>query len=161
MTDSIKLTTVTASIATESITVTNAAGASVTLAIRDISALTNIISAESCPLLTPRPAQFVTGLTITRDTFGADAAYKTVKYMLNYLFFFCPLGQGATLYEKFDDMVTAAAVILNYFGTHTNLSGATDILPGVVEDFEPVINADGALYHGCGIPFAVTQFMET
>ena len=160
MADTTKITTVATAIAAQSITVTNAAGSSMTLAIRDISALTNIISAESCPLLTPRPAQFVTGLSFTRDTFGADAAYKSVRYTLNYLFFFCPIGQGATLYEKFDEMVTAAAVILNHFATNTALSGSTDFLPGTVDDFEPVINADGALYHGCGIPFAVMQFLE-
>lgn len=160
MADSIKLTTLTASIAALTITVTNARGSSVTLTIKDISGIQMKVNQQDCPLLMPRPDNFVTDFSVTRDTLGADAALKTARYMLNYIFYFAPVTQGVGLFEKYDEMVTAAAVILNHLATNTNLSGSTDILPASVPSFGAQADAAGTLFHGCEIALAVSQFME-
>ncbi len=161
MTDSIKITTLTASIAAQSITVTKADGTSGALGMRDVSNVPLEVAQASCPLLAPRPSDFLTGLRVERDTQGADAALKTVYYTLHYICYYAPATQGITLFDKFDDMVTAAAVILNYFATHTNLSGATDILPQNVDAFGDVTDGKGTIFHGFVMSLEVTQFMET
>jgi len=162
VTDSIKLTQVCTSIATLSITVTNARGSSVTLTIDDLSGLQKRIkiNQQDCPLLTPRPDNFVTEFDVTRDTFGADAALKTVSYVLNYVFYYAPVAQGMGLFEKYDEMVTAAAVILNHLATNTNLSGSTDILPTGIPAFGAMTDAGGTLFHGCQIALKVSAYME-
>ena len=160
MADSIKLTTVTNSIAALSITITKPDGTSGTLTIRDIDELTEAINQEQCPILSPQPANFVTDVVITRDTFGADAALKTVKYTLHYIFYYAPVAQGATMFEKYDNMITAAAIILNHLAINTNLTGATDILPQAIPVFGPVADGTGALFHGCVISMRVMQYME-
>ena len=162
MADSIKLTTLATSIAALSITVTNARGSSVTLTIDDISALQKRVKVnqQDCPLLMPRPDSFVTNFSVTRDTFGADAALKTATYTLNYIFYFAPIGQGVGVFEKYDEMITAAAIILNHLATNTNLTGSTDILPESVPAFGAMSDATGTLFHGCEIALKVQQFME-
>lgn len=161
MPDSIKLTTVTNSIAAQSITITKPDGTSGTLTIRDIDELTEAINQEQCPVLTPRPNDLVTGFSVTRDSFGADAAYKTANYVLHYILFYSPIAQGATLFEKYDNMVTAAAVILNHFATNTALTGSTEFFPVTVENFGLMQDATGTIFHGFPLAFAVSQFMET
>lgn len=161
MADSIKLTTVTNSIAAQSITITKPDGTSGALTIRDIDELTEAINQEQCPILTPRPNDFVTGFTVERDSFGADAAYKTARYLLHYVLFYAPIAQGSTIFEKYDNMVTAAAVILNHFATNTNLTGTTEFFPVTVENFGLVQDATGTIFHGFPLTFSVMQFMET
>ena len=163
MADTLKLTTVTASIAALTITVTNARGSSVTLNIDDTSGLQKRVKVnqQDCPLLMPRPDNFVSNLGFTRDTYGADAALKTMAYTLTYNFYYAPIAQGVGLFEKYDEMVTAAAAILLHLATNTNLSGATDILPESVPAFGAMADAAGTLFHGCEIALRVTQFLET
>ena len=161
MADSIKITTVATSIAALSITVTNALGSSVTVGIKDISAVPEAVNQQDCPMLAPRPQGFVTDFGVTRDAFGADAAPKTVAYTLHYVFFYAPVMQGVGLLEKYDEMVTAAAVVLNHLATNTALSGTTDILPGNIPVFGPVADVTGQQFHGCEIEMRVIQFMET
>lgn len=163
MADTITLTTLTASIAALTITVTNARGESVTLNIDDLSSLQKRVKVnqQDCPLLSPRPDSFVTDFSVTRDTYGADAALKSARYTLNYTFYFAPVGQGVGVFEKYDEMVTAAAVILNHLATNTALSGATDILPSGVPSFGLQSDAMRTLFHGCEIALQVMQYMET
>ena len=163
MADSIKLTTLTASIAALTITVTNARGSSVTLNIDDLSGLQKRVKVnqQDCPLLMPRPDNFVTDFSVMRDTMGADAALKTAAYTLNYIFYYSPIAQGVGIFEKYDEMVTAAAVILNHLATNTALSGSTDILPASVPAFGAMPDATGTLFHGCEIALRVMQYMET
>lgn len=161
MADSIKISTVTAAIAAKTITVTNALGNSVTLAIKDTGAMPEAIHQENCPLLVPRPADFVTALRIERDSFGADAAYKSIYYTLNYLFFFCPAVQGMKLHDKYDEMVTASAAVILSLGTNTNVSGSTEFEIGSVDTFGYITDGEGAAFYGCVIPINIRQFMET
>ena len=161
MADSIKITTVTASIAALTVSVTNALGTSVTLNIKDVSAIPEAVNQQDCPVLAPRPDSFVTDFSVTRDSFGADSALKSAAYTLHYEFFYAPMLQGVGLFEKYDEMVTAAAVILNHLATNTALSGSTDILPASVPAFGAMADATGTLFHGCEIALRVMQYMET
>lgn len=165
MTSAVKISSVTANIAAQSITVTNVQGASVTLGIRDTSNIPEAVNQEMCPILIPRPANFLTEFQLTRDTFGADAALKTVKYVLNYIFYYAPVGQGSTIFSKFDEMVVAAAVTINHFATNTNAicqtnSAATEFLPQDIPAFDPVQDKIGTLFHGCVMSFYLEQFLE-
>ena len=160
MADTIKITTLATAIAALSVSVTNASGSSVTLAIKDIAAIPEAVNQVDCPILAPRPDNFITDFSVTRDTYGADAALKTVRYRMNYVFYFCPALQGVGIFEKYDDMVTAAAIILNALATNTNLSGAQDILPSGIPSFGMQVDVGGTAFHGCEISLDVAQFME-
>lgn len=159
MPSSIGLSTVTGQIAALTITVTNANGTSKTLDIRDMSEIPEAVNSPDCPMLAPKPAGFVTDVSIMRDTYGADASLKTVLYTLTYQFFYCPMEEGVGLFEKYDNMVSAAAIVLNALATSTN-GISTDILPGAVPGFGPIEDVSGQAFHGCEITLNVKQYME-
>lgn len=161
MAESLKFTTLTASIAALTISITKPDGTTGNLAIRDISALTTTINQQDCPLLAPRPDDFVSDLRIVRDSYGGDSAYKTARYTLTYVFYFYPVSAGAGLFEKYGAMVTAAAVILNHLASHTNLTGATDVQPPETVRFGAMADAAGTLFHGCELSLAVEQHLES
>jgi len=161
MADSLKITTVTASIAALTISITKPDGTTGNLTIRDLGDMREAINQQDCPVLTPRADNFVSNLRIERDSFGADAAYKTAYYTLNYVFYFYPVNAGAGLFEKYGAMVTAAAVMLTYLATHTNLTGTTDIMPEAQTSFGLQLDAAGTPFHGCEVALNVEQYLET
>lgn len=162
MTDSIKISTVTATIATQTISVVNAYGSTVNVTIKDTSAIPVTVNQQDCPLLSPLPPNFMSGVTIRRDTYGGDAGLKTIEYDLTYRFFYCPALQGVSQFEKYDEMVTAAAAVLLHFATHTSITGSTDIMPRQpVPFFGPVVDGGGNVFHGFDLVLHVMQYMET
>ena len=161
MVDTWKLATVTAAIASQSIMVVNAVGENVILKIQDIGTMTDAIQQSECPVLAPRPDEFCTPREgfFVRDTYGADAALKSLHYTLTYKFFFSPVLQGMAAFEKFGESVTAFVAIGLHFATHTNLSGATEFLPRLV-NLLPQADMNQTLFHGGELAFDVMQFME-
>lgn len=161
MADTFKLTTVTNSIKAQSITVTDVSGASVTLTIKDVDNMLFVVSQQNCPILQPRFDDFVIpiGDFFTRDSFGADASVKSVRYTLHYKFFFAPVLQGEIL-GHYSDSVAALVAVLLYFMKNTNLSGATEFLPRL-ESFQPQLDGNNTKFHGGQIAFDVTQYLET
>lgn len=162
MSDNLKLVQVTASIAQQAIAIWNAYGVQVTLNIRDVDGVYAVVNQQDCPLLQPHPAGFVTDLRFSRDSYGADVAYKTMRYMLHYDFFYAPVGQGVTMFNQYDEMVAAAAAILLHFATHTNLTGSTDFVPQAIPSFRGLADyaSPPTPYHGCEIAFEVMQYLE-
>lgn len=163
MADSWKLTTVTGAIDDASITVTNAAGNSVTLAIKNETNAPFIVEQEACPMLKPRIDNFITrkGEFMTRDSHGADAGLKSVHYTLHYCFFFAPALQGPDILTHYGDSVAAMVATLLYFMTHTNsISGATEIIPHI-DNFAPQADGNKTLFHGGEISFDIDQYLET
>lgn len=161
MTETFKLATATATIAAQTISVVDALGATVTLAIKDIDTVPSKVEQAACPLLTPRANDFVTDLRVTRDSFGADAALKTVEYVLHYRLYYAPVGQATSLFEHYGDMVDCYAAILLYFANHTALSGTHEFMIQTAPHIGAVQDDTGQNFHGADIAFAVKQFLES
>jgi len=108
--------------------------------IRDTSACTDAVMVRDCPVLAPRPNNFVMLNPVERDTFGASSvARKTVTFTLSYRFFHSVIGQGRGVYEVFPlylDKIFAimdALIACDLGGTvDMNLSGVPNL--GVVTD---------------------------
>lgn len=164
MADTWKIATVTAAIKSQASLITIVVdGTNTNPTIYDPFAeeIPNSITPSKCPCLVPRPAEFITEFDFTRDTFGADAALKSVNYRLNYRFFFAPVLESMSLFSKYTQMCVAAAALWLYFATHTNnITGATEILPRAIPTFGPEADWKGTNYHGCELAFDVMQFME-
>ena len=166
MADAWKLSTVTAAIAACSVTVTKPDGSSGALTIQDTgnsgaTKFTPTVTQAACPVLQPRVIGFVTPSEtfFTRDSYGADAAVKSVHYRLSYKFLFAPVAQGVELFSMYAASVSALVAVGLYFMANTNISGATEFLPRI-ETFEPQIDEKQTLFHGGLISFDVEQFLE-
>jgi hypothetical protein len=121
------------------------------------------VGARDCPLLSPKPNDFVANLTITRDSFGTNDnadTKRTVTYDLRYVLFYTPIGAGRNLFDQYADFVHKAIAVQQAVA---ELESATDgviditcapVVWGVVQD------AAGNAFHGCEFSFNVTEFYE-
>jgi hypothetical protein len=162
MADTFKLTTVTASIAAQSITVVRADGVSVPLKIYDVSAFPDEVRQEDCPVLRPRPRDFISNFQFSPASLGGDAGYKNINYTLTYQLLYAPIGQSNTLFEHYGDMLNALAAVVLYFADNSQLvAGATELLPGPVPIVGGLLGSTDNGFHGAEIQFNVLQYLET
>jgi len=162
VTDTFKLTTVTADIADQSIQVVTAKSKTIMLDIRDIDKVPFVVNESECPILFPRVDEFLTPLEsfFQRDSYGADAAKKSVRYTLHYRLCFAPAIQGPDILSHYADSVRAMVAICLHFFTNTNISGSVEFLPRV-ENFAPQLDGNNTKFHGGLIAFDVTDYLET
>jgi hypothetical protein len=151
MAESVKIATVTAAIAALNISGVN---------VRDAGKIPESVNPQDCPLLAPRPDNFVTNLSVEEESFGGPAAArKSCRYTLNYNFYFAPVAEGHSLFEGYAAMVTKAAAVLLALAT-TILSAAHEHQVSGIPQFGPVVDAAGTLFHGCVISVNVRDLME-
>lgn len=161
MADSFKVTTVTASIAAQSITVTRADGTSGALTIYDVGGIPAAVNQDQCPVLRPRPRDFISGFKFTRDSQGGNASKKTARYVLTYQMLYAPVGQTGVPYEHYGDMVNALVATVLYFMDHgDDIAGATDFVVGPLPLVAGLPDSVGTAFHGGEIQFTVEQFLE-
>lgn len=172
MSENIKLSTLTALIAAQSITVTNALGSSVALNIRDVS-MTNetpgtgiviAINPQDCPVLSPRALNFVTNVKPTMDTYNSQSLGRhSIEYDLTYQLYFYPLGEGGSWAANYGANAVCVMAIMLYFMTHSDQfagSGSEDFFPLAIPALQSQSDATSTLYHGAEISFHVKHFTE-
>ncbi len=111
------------------------------------------------PCLFPRPNEFVTDFTMTRESYGGGSSAKMdLEYNLHYTFCFAPIGSGRTGLDIYDEMMAKAAAILDAVVAIDTLAGLVDITPEPVTSFGSVVDPAGVLYSGCEFTFHILEF---
>lgn len=134
--------------------------------VRDVDEIRAAVTERDCPILIPEPLNFLSNITIVRDSYGpAATAMKTITYQLGYTFLYAPVGAGREL-ERYWDMVKKAALILDAFiadddmTSGTSFDEAVDITPVSVVEFGPVPDPAGNQFIGCRFQFQVIEFIN-
>ena len=110
-------------------------------------------------MLAPKPDDFITGLTITRDSFGTGGAEKmTATYTLAYRYYHTSVGNTLTLTE-YANLIMAMKLILEAFLTNDAVSGLVDLSVESVSSVGPVNDPAGNMYHGFDITLRITEFV--
>ncbi len=136
------------------------AGISVSgVAIKDIDELFD--NAEMlCPCLMPKPDGYITGLSVTVDTYGTGGAEKmTLKYTLTYRYLHAAIGARLD-FGVYSGMITNIAAIVAAILVVDATNGAADLRVNTINSIGPVIDPAGNQYHGCDIVINVEQFCE-
>jgi hypothetical protein len=128
--------------------------------LKDIDAIPEKVEARDCPILFPRPNEFVTDYELEINSFGSAAAKKTERYKLNYVFLHAPIGAERGLFATHPDLVANARTILSAFRDNDALGGAVDIQPSAIASFGPTQDPSGNTFHGCIITLSVTEFVN-
>ena len=138
------------------------AGLTVTgVSIKDVDQIPPAADLLRTPVLFPEPLNFVTDFQMVRDSFGPGSTAKmTVTYTLNYTFCYCPIGQGRTGLDVYDDMTGKVAAIWDAVLAIGALTGCVDLVPAGVSEFGPVPDPSGNMYLGCRLAFQVTEFVN-
>lgn len=111
--------------------------------------------------LYPNPINFVTNFRVEWDSFGTDAlAKKTVRYTLNYVFNYAPIGEGrAFKLDYYDDMTVMAFAIMDAIIANSSLSGNVDNLPSF-GTFGLVYDLAGLPCYGCDVRIDIMEFVN-
>lgn len=141
---------------TESIAALDVEGVS----IRDMSSLKESFDSYDCPLLAPRPNDFVSAPSVSAANFGTGTSRKLdVSYTLTYRYFHAPIGTG-------DLTDTWAAMVINLFKIfdailiNDALTGLIDLAFTGISDFGSVGDGGNNQFHGCDITFRILEFVN-
>ena len=130
------------------------------VSVKDISEIPESVTDRQCPIMFPDPDNFVTGLSISRESMGADTtAKKNVNYTLNYVFLYTPVGTTRKLIKAIDGLVDCAVAILNAFADDSAPSGAIDVTP-TLGAFGALQGPDGSDFFGCKVAINVLTYYE-
>lgn len=131
------------------------------LTIYDLNNTPASVDVRTTAALVPLP-DYVTGFTLTHDTFGAgDTAAMTVTYNVNYCLFYSIYGAGRTdLLEKQAGLIAMVAAIWDSVITNDTLAGCVNIEPVGVSGIGIVIDPSNHEFLGCKMSFVVTEFVN-
>jgi len=117
-------------------------------------------TAYDCPLLAPRPNDFISGLTVIPVNFGTGTAHKLdVSYTMTYRYFHKPVGSGDLAFT-WSEMVDYVYKIFDAILINDALTGLIDLTLTSVSEFGEVVDGANNLFHGCDISFRVLEFVN-
>jgi hypothetical protein len=130
------------------------------LTIYDVDNIPAAVDVRQTAALVPIE-NYVTDMTVTRDSFGGPVAKMTLTYNLHYFLYFKEWGAGrAGALEYYDGTIDMIAAIWDAVLDIYILNGAVDILPAGISSIGMVIDPAGNQFRGCELIFAVTEFIN-
>lgn len=111
-----------------------------------------------CPLLIPRPNNYLTDISVNFDTFGSNGtAQISTSYTLNYVFIFCEVG-GISSFDAFAGLVTKLSAILVAINSNDTITGAVDMKVNSVGDIGVITDPAGIEYWGLEFSMRVLEY---
>lgn len=130
------------------------------ITIKDIDQIPDSAS-MLCPLLIPQPANFVTDLSISFETFGSNGTAKiNSNYTLNYVFLYCEVGSGLGAFAAFSGLVTKLSAILVAINSNDAISGAVDVKINSIGNIGVITDPAGHEYWGLEFSLRVLEFSQ-
>jgi len=127
--------------------------------IKDKDELKEGWDAYDCPLLCPRPNEFVSVPVVTSVSFGSGATHQmNVTYNLNYRYFHAPVGKG-DLIQTWSDMVDNLFEIFYQIAVNDVVEDAIDVQIVNVTQFGVVEDGAGNNFHGCDITLKILEYL--
>jgi hypothetical protein len=114
-----------------------------------------------CPVLFPRPDNFITEVTPEFVTYGSLGTAKiNLSYTLNFMYCHAPIGSGlGGVFANYGSLITNLELILEKILESDVVTGAVDLqLAGV--NIAPITDPAGNNYFGAEIALRVQEFAQ-
>ncbi len=130
--------------------------------IKDLDEIPESLDQMDAPVIIPKPDGFISTLTYTRQSLGTgDVAAIDIGYVLTYRMLHSAIGEGMDgVFETYPDLVAKASLFLDTIIANDTITGAVDIQPLTIANFDPVQDPFGNWFHGCDIGIQVTEFVN-
>jgi len=113
-----------------------------------------------CPLLIPKPDNFVTDLSVSFETFGSNGGAKiNTNYTLNYVFLFCEVG-GMGAFAAFSGLVSKLSAILVSINSNDAITGAVDVKINSIGNIGVITDPAGIEYWGLEFSLRVLEYTQ-
>lgn len=114
-----------------------------------------------CPLLIPRPNNFVTDISVTFETFGSNGGAKiNTAYTLNYVFLFCEVGSGLGAFSAFAGLMTKLSAILVAINSNDAITGAVDMKIGSIGNIGVITDPAGNEFWGLEFSLRLLEYSQ-
>ena len=114
-----------------------------------------------CPLLIPQPANFVTDLSVSFETFGSNGGAKiNTNYTLNYVFLFCEVGSGLGSFAAFSGLVGKLSTLLIAINSNDAITGAVDVKINSIGNIGVITDPAGVEFWGLEFSLRVLEFSQ-
>jgi hypothetical protein len=129
-----------------------------------IKGITNIPEQAQmlCPILYPKPDNFVTNLSIPSDklTFGTNGTEQaTLIYTMTWRYLHSQIGGGlGGLFATYGSLITNIRAIAEYIANHDTVTGAANLRLLTLPTIGPVSDPTGNMYHGCDFDIYVEEY---
>ena len=131
------------------------------LTILDADQIPVEMTQRDCPVLFPRPDEFITDFTSERQSFGpASAAARDVTYTLNFILAYAPVGTGRGIFEPYKNMLVLAYKVIDAIHADDDLSDYGLDVTARIGNVGLVSSPGGAQYHGCVISFDILELVN-
>jgi hypothetical protein len=129
--------------------------------LRDLDRIPETVSARECPILYPRPDNWITNMRVERNSYGSGSQARfTLRYTLNYVYLHSPISTGRSLFSEYKAMVQQVLLILAALLATDAPGGVVDLLPQNVPMFDPVVDPAGNFFHGCVIAIDIAELVN-
>lgn len=113
-----------------------------------------------CPLLIPKPDNFVTDISVSFETFGSNGGAKiNTNYTLNYVFLFCEIG-GTGAFAAFAGLMTKLSAILVAINSNDTITGAVDVKINSIGNIGVITDPAGIEYWGLEFSLRVLEYSQ-
>lgn len=130
------------------------------LTIKDADQIPVEMTQRDCPVMFPRPDDFITDFRSERQSFGpAASAARDVTYTLNFILAYEPVGKGRGIFEPYKNMLILAYKVIDAIHADDDLSYGLDVTARI-GSVGVVSSPGGAQYHGCVISLDILELVN-
>lgn len=114
-----------------------------------------------CPLIIPQPANFVTDLSVSFETYGSNGSAKiNTNYTLNYMFLFCEVSSGLGAFAAFSGLVAKLSALLVAINSNDAITGAVDIKINSIGNIGVITDPAGNDFWGLEFSLRVLEYSQ-
>lgn len=129
--------------------------------IKDIDQIPEWVTGRNCPILFPKPDNFLTSISFTPDSYGTGTSRKwSIRYILNYVYLHAPVGSMRGLANIYSGFYTKIGLILDAVIAYQTVAEAIDISPQGVFNVEVIEDGKGNQFYGTFISLNVLEYVN-
>jgi hypothetical protein len=114
-----------------------------------------------CPLIIPNPANFVTDVSISFETYGSNGGAKiNTNYTLNYMFLFCEVSSGLGAFAAYSGLIAKLSAILVLINTNDAITGAVDVKINSIGNIGTITDPAGNDFWGLEFSLKVLEYSQ-
>jgi hypothetical protein len=114
-----------------------------------------------CPLIIPNPANFVTDVSISFETYGSNGGAKiNTNYTLNYMFLFCEVSSGLGAFAAYSGLIAKLSAILVLINSNDAITGAVDVKINSIGNIGTITDPAGNDFWGLEFSLKVLEYSQ-
>lgn len=142
--------------------ITNIAALNISgVTIKDTDEIPEEVTSRNKQMLIPKPDGFLSGFNLVRASLSTGSGGQwDVPYSLTYRYLHSPAATGRGLFDLYPAFVAKVVLIINAIMENDGIAGVEDFKFRDIQNFGPVADPLGNIFHGCDLVFDVFELIN-